>query len=135
MDAIRLPCNGPVLGIGVDLVSVSRIRGLLERQGERFLTRVFTPEERAYCAKFRDPSERYAARFAAKEAVAKAFSTGIGERLGWTSISVVSGKRGQPEIVLDESGRALLAEVGGTQVAISLSHSEDSAIAFAVVVG
>lgn len=135
MDAISLPFKGPVIGIGVDIVSVSRIRELVERQGERFLTRVYTESELAYCAKFRDPGERYAARFAAKEAVAKAFTTGIGEHLGWTSIGIVSGERGQPEVVLDEKGKRLLEQVGGTHVAISLSHTEDSAIAFAAVIG
>lgn len=135
MKAISLPFKGPVLGIGVDLVSVSRIRGLIDRQGERFLERVFTRSEREYCAKFRDPSERYAARFAAKEAVAKAFSTGIGGHLDWKSISVVSGERGQPEVELDEKGQALLRHVGATHVAVSLSHTADSAIAFAAIVG
>ena len=135
MDAISLPFKGPILGVGVDLVSVSRIRELIDRQGGRFLERVFTERERAYCSRFRDPSERYAARFAAKEAVAKAFTTGIGEHLEWKSISVVSGERGQPEIELDEKGKALLAQVGGSHVAVSLSHTADSAIAFAAVVG
>ncbi|EDY80701.1 holo-(acyl-carrier-protein) synthase [Verrucomicrobiia bacterium DG1235] len=135
MDAISLPFKGPVLGIGVDIVSVSRIRELIERQGERFLNRVYTKAELEYCSKFKDPSERFAARFAAKEAVAKAFSTGIGEHLNWTSVGVVSGERGQPEVELDEKGKLLLYQVGGEHVAISLSHTEDSAIAFAVVVG
>ncbi|MDQ8183081.1 holo-ACP synthase [Pelagicoccus sp. SDUM812005] len=135
MDAINLPFKGPVLGIGVDIVSVSRIRGLIERQGDRFLNRVYTPVELEYCSRFKDPSERYAARFAAKEAVAKAFTTGIGEHLSWTSIGVVSGGRGQPEIELDELGQALLRQVGGKHVAISLSHTEDTAIAFASIIG
>lgn len=135
MDAISLPFKGPVLGIGVDIVSVSRIRDLIERQGERFLERVYTAQELEYCARFRDPAERYAARFAAKEAVAKAFSTGIGEHLAWTSVGVVSGERGQPEIVLDEKGKVLLCQVGGNHVAISLSHTDETAIAFAAVIG
>ncbi|MDQ8199565.1 holo-ACP synthase [Pelagicoccus enzymogenes] len=135
MDAISLPFKGPVLGIGVDIVSVSRIRDLIERQGDRFLERVYTPAELAYCSKFKDPSERYAARFAAKEAVAKAFTTGIGEHLNWKSIGVVSGDRGQPEVELDALGKALLSQVGGNHVSISLSHTEDSAIAFAAVIG
>lgn len=135
MDAINLPFKGPVLGIGVDLVSVSRIRGLIERQGDRFLERVYTPIEREYCSKFKDPSERYAARFAAKEAVAKAFTTGIGEHLNWTSVGVVSGDRGQPVVELDEMGKLLLCQVGGKHVAISLSHTDETAIAFATIIG
>lgn len=135
MDAIDLPFKGPVLGIGVDIVSVSRIRDLVSRQGDRFLHRVYTSAELEYCSKFKDPSERYAARFAAKEAVAKAFSTGIGEHLNWTSVGVVSGDRGQPLIVLDELGKILLGQVGGNHVGISLSHTEDTAIAFATIIG
>lgn len=134
-EAVSLPFKGPVLGIGVDIVSVSRIRGLLERQGERFVRRVYTEEERAYCATFRDPAERYAARFAAKEAVAKAFSTGIGAHLAWTSVGIVTGGRGQPEVALDEKGQLLLYQVGGNHVAISLSHTEETAIAFAAIIG
>ena len=135
MDAISLPFKGPVLGIGVDIVSVSRIRDLLERQGDRFVERVYTETEREYCTKFRDPAERFAARFAAKEAVAKAFSSGIGEQLNWKSVGIVSGERGQPEVHLDEKGKALLRQVGGENVAISLSHTEESAIAFAAILG
>ena len=135
MDAIIPPCKGPVLGIGVDIVSVSRIRDLIGRQGDRFLDRVYTVAERDYCSKFKDPSERYAARFAAKEAVAKAFTTGIGEHLNWKSIGVVPGKRGQPEVELDEQGQQLLAQVGGKRVVVSLSHTEDTAIAFATLIG
>lgn len=135
MDAISLPFKGPVLGIGVDIVSVSRIRDLIARQGDRFIERVYTETEREYCAKFRDPAERYAARFAAKEAVAKAFSSGIGEQLNWKSVGIVSGERGQPEVELDEKGKVLLYQVGGENVAISLSHTEDNAIAFAAILG
>ncbi len=132
---IQLPHSGPVLGIGVDIVSVSRIRDLLARQGKRFAERVYTPAEQAYCSRFKDPAERYAARFAAKEAVAKAFTTGIGEQLDWKSVGVVGGERGQPTVELDEKGQRLLAQVGGRHVAISLSHTSETAIAFAAIIG
>lgn len=108
---------------------------MLDRQGERFIERVFTEAEREYCGRFRDPSERYAVRFAAKEAVAKAFSTGIGDHLRWTSVGIVSGERGQPEVELDEQGLLLLGQVGGKHVAVSLSHTDESAIAFAAIIG
>lgn len=130
-----MPHKGPVLGIGVDVVSIERIRGLADRQGDRFLQRVFTDAEREYCARFKDPYERYAARFAAKEAVAKAFTTGIGEHLDWKSVSIVSGERGQPLVELDAKGKVLLYRVGGNDVAISLSHAADVAIAFAAILG
>lgn len=135
MNPISLPIKGPVLGVGVDIVSVDRIRGLLDRQGDRFIERVFTAIEIEYCSRFKDPSERYAVRFAAKEAVAKAFTVGIGEHLEWKSIGIVSGDRGQPSVHLDNKGEVLLEQVGGKHVAISLSHTDENAIAFAAIVG
>lgn len=135
MDPINLMHKGPVLGVGVDIVSVARIRDLADRQGDRFFERVYTDAEREYCSNFKDPYERYAARFAAKEAVSKAFTTGIGGYLNWTSISIVSGERGQPIVELDEKGKLLLYQVGGQSVTISLSHTADTAIAFAAILG
>lgn len=131
---LELPPGGMLIGMGCDLIEVERVRGVIERQGERFLDRVFTAEERAYCACFKHPHKHYAARFAAKEAVSKCFTTGIGEELGWKSISVYHGERQQPLIRLDEAGAALLAQVGGTHIKISLSHTETSAMAVAAIV-
>ncbi|HKB89008.1 MAG TPA: holo-ACP synthase, partial [Opitutaceae bacterium] len=85
---IQLPPGGILIGLGCDIIEVERIRGVLERQGERFLKRVFTDEEKAYCLSLKHPHKHLAARFAAKEAVSKAFSTGIGAELSWTSVSV-----------------------------------------------
>jgi len=132
---LELLHKGPVLGIGVDIVSVDRIRGVLERQGERFLKRTFTASEIAYCSRYTDPCERYAVRFAAKDAVSKAFTVGIGEYLDWKSVGVTPGERGEPIVDLDSKGERLLARLGGRGVAVSLSHSRESAIAFAAVLG
>ncbi|MEZ0218189.1 MAG: holo-ACP synthase, partial [Rariglobus sp.] len=88
---IELPPGGILIGLGSDLVDVARVAGVRERQGERFLSRVFTTEERTYCDGMKYPDKHYAARFAAKEAVSKAFTTGIGAELGWKSISVYHG--------------------------------------------
>jgi len=134
LSPISLPLKGSVLGVGVDIIEIERVRRLYERQGERFLARVYTPQESEYCLRCKQPGARLAARFAAKEAVAKAFSTGIGEYLNWTSIEVVNGERGEPTIRLDEKGEHLLGQVGGQGVAISLSHSDLQAIAFAVII-
>lgn len=131
----KLPLAGPVLGVGVDITEIDRIRNLVERQRERFVARVFTETEQEYCARFREPYKHYAARFAAKEAVSKAFSTGIGECLSWTSVAIAKGERDEPLVELDEKGKALLAYLGGSRVAVSLSHTEETAIAFAVIVG
>jgi holo-[acyl-carrier protein] synthase len=131
---ITLPPGGILLGLGSDLVDVARVAGVRERQGERFLSRVFTDEERAYCDGMKYPDKHYAARFAAKEAVSKAFTTGIGAELGWKSISVYHGSRHEPLVRLDEKGEALLRQVGGTHVLLTLSHTDTAAMAVAAVV-
>lgn len=124
----------PVVGLGCDLVDVQRIRDVLERHGERFLDRVFTAEERAYCSGKARPDQHYAARWAAKEAIAKAFTTGIGAELGWKSMSIIHGERSEPRVRLDEKGAALLARVGATHVLVSLSHTATVAMAVAALV-
>ena len=131
---IELPPGGILIGLGVDVIEVDRVRGVLDRQGERFLQRVFTDEERAYCQGKAQPHKHYAARFAAKEAVSKCFSTGIGAELGWRSVSIYHGDRQQPLVRLDEQGEALLRRVGGTHVHVSLSHTETTAVAVAAIV-
>ncbi|HEY0947693.1 MAG TPA: holo-ACP synthase [Opitutaceae bacterium] len=131
---IQLPPGGILVGLGCDVIEVERVRGVLERQGERFLNRVFTDEERAYCFSLKYPHPHLAARFAAKEAVSKCFTTGIGAELGWKSISIYHGDRHEPLVRLDEKGEALLRHVGGTHVIVSLSHTEVAAMAVAAIV-
>jgi len=131
---IELPNGGVVIGMGADLIECSRVARVYERQRERFLERVFTERERAYCLQMRNPIPHLAARFAAKEAVSKAFTTGIGAELGWKSIEVIKGSRDQPLIQLDEKGQALLRAVGGTEILITLSHTENYGHAVALVV-
>jgi holo-[acyl-carrier protein] synthase len=131
---IILPPGGELLGLGCDVIEIGRVRGVLERQGERFVQRVFTEEERAYCFSHKAPDLHLAARFAAKEAVSKAFTTGIGAELGWRSISIYHGSRNEPLVRLDEQGQALLAQVGATHVFVSLSHTALVAMAVAALV-
>lgn len=131
---IQLPPGGILIGLGADIVDVDRIKGVLERQGDRFLDRVFTEEEKAYCFGIKHPHKHLAARFAAKEAVSKAFSTGIGAELGWKSVSVYHGERKEPLVRLDEKGQALLAHVGATHVHLTLSHTDTAAMAVAALV-
>ena len=126
--------GGFVIGLGADVVEVARIEGVLERQGERFLARVFTGEEREYCGRMKFPHKHYAARFAAKEAVSKAFTTGIGAELGWKSVSIHHGARSEPLVRLDDQGQALLRRIGGTRVLITLSHTDTNALAVAAIV-
>ena len=126
--------GGFVIGVGADLIEVERVRGVLDRQGERFLQRVFTDEERAYCDNMKFPHKHLAARFAAKEAIAKAFTTGIGAELGWKSASIYHGARHEPLVRLDEKGTALLHRIGGSRVLVSLSHTDGHALAIAAIV-
>ncbi len=122
-----------MIGLGADIVDVERIRGVLQRQGDRFLDRVFTDEEREYCLKMKHPHKHLAARFAAKEAISKAFTTGIGADLGWRSVSIYHGQRHEPLVRLDDQGRALLHRIGGTRVLVTLSHTETDAMAVAAI--
>lgn len=131
----RLPPAGPILGFGVDIVDIARIKGMRERQGDRFLNRVFTQDELDYCLKKKYPDQHLAARFAAKEAVSKAFTTGIGEFFDWKSIGVTVGDRRQPEIELDKKAMRFMQSLGGSRIAISLTHSTDTAIAVAGLIG
>ena len=132
--SLSLPPGGVLVGLGADLIEVERVRGVLERQGPRFLERVFTEEEREYCSRMAHPHKHYAARFAAKEAVSKCFTTGIGAELGWRSVSIYHGARNQPLVRLDEKGQALLALIGATHVLVTLSHTESHAMAVAAVI-
>ncbi|MGE9292183.1 MAG: holo-ACP synthase [Puniceicoccales bacterium] len=131
---IELEEGGIVLGLGTDLVDVERIQRSHERHGERFLKRLYTAAEQEYCLSQSNPYPHLAARFAAKEAVSKAFSTGIGAEFAWTSVSVEHGSRMQPIAVLDDKARALLETVGGTNVLLSLSHTATIGHAVALIV-
>lgn len=131
---LPVPPGGVLLALGCDLVEVGRIREVLERHGDRFLARVFTEEERAYCATRAKPFLHLAARWAAKEAISKTFTTGIGSQFGWKSASIYHGERAEPLVRLDEKGAALLAHCGGTQVLVSLSHTDAAAMAVAAIV-
>jgi holo-[acyl-carrier protein] synthase len=131
---IVLPPGGTLIGLGCDIIETERIRSVLEKHGDRFLKRVFTEEEQAYCNSIKYSHKHYAARWAAKEAVAKAFTTGIGEHLEWTSVSVYHGSRKEPLVRLDAKGQALLAQVGATHVWLTLSHIDSHAMAVAALV-
>lgn len=129
-----LPPGGVLLGLGCDIIEIERIHSVMLRQGDRFIDRILTEEERAYCLAMAHPHKHIAARFAAKEAVSKAFTTGIGADLGWKSVSVHHGERHEPLVRLDAQGAALLARVGGTHILLTLSHTETCAMAVAALV-
>ncbi|MFK7908996.1 MAG: holo-ACP synthase [Akkermansiaceae bacterium] len=122
-----------IFGIGIDVVEVGRISSSMAEFGERFASRVFTEKEREYCERQKKPAMHYAARFAAKEAVAKALGTGIGEELAWLDIEVKRRESGEPEVILSGDGKKFAERNKITQIKISLTHAEHYAAANAVV--
>lgn len=119
------------LSCGVDLIEVDRIAAVLARWGDRFLTRIYTPGEVAYC---RGRVPELAVRFAAKEATSKALGTGI-VGIAWREMEVVPDLRGKPTMVLHGKAAKRAAEIGLAQFEVSLSHSREMAIAMVVASG
>ena len=124
-----------VLGIGVDLVECVRIERSLERFGEKFLHRVFTDGEIEYSMSMKFPARHLAARFAAKEAVSKAFGSGIGKAMGWRNIDVRKKPSGEPFLVFSGPAHELAAKRGVRSALITLSHTEHHAMASVVLEG
>lgn len=124
-----------ILGTGIDIVETARIRDSLEKFGDRFLNRCFLPDEIAYCRGMKFPELHLAARFAAKEAISKAFGTGIGKHLGWRDMEICKRDSGEPFVQLHGKGTELSQARGVTIVMVSLSHCKDYAAASAVLVG
>jgi holo-[acyl-carrier protein] synthase len=122
-----------VLGIGVDIIECARIQHSIERFGDRFLHRVFTDGEIAYSMSMKFPERHFAARFAGKEAVSKAFGTGIGKAVSFRNIDIQKRENGEPFLVFSGSAKALAAERGVTSALITLSHTEHHAIACVVL--
>lgn len=124
-----------VIGLGVDLADTARIRALLEKSGERFKARVFTTGECAYCDSCADPTLHYTARFAAKEAAAKALGTGFAEGVSWQDIEVVREPSGAPRVVLHGGAAVKAGELGVKKILLSLTHTDSAAAAAVVMVG
>jgi len=122
-----------ILGIGIDIIEVARIQASHERFGERFLNRILHPAEIAYCLSHRAPAPFLAARFAAKEAISKAFGTGIGAQLAWQDMEIARRDSGEPYVILHGRGQALLQARGAGIVLVSLSHTEHHATAVAIL--
>ena len=122
-----------LLGIGIDVVEVKRIEESIEEFEDRFLNRIFTPKEQEYCNKQKKSSLHYAARFAAKEALSKAFGTGIGKELGWLDLEVERKVSGEPEVVLHGRAKQFAESKGVVGIKISLTHAQQYAAANAVI--
>lgn len=112
-----------IVGSGIDLVEVQRIQQSLERYGQRFLNRVFTAAEQAYCMRKRNAAESLAARFAAKEAAAKALGTGISRGVHWLEIEVVREPGGRPNVRFHGRAAEIATQLGVARAALSLTHT------------
>ncbi len=119
-----------VKGIGIDVVEIPRIRRTIEKWGDRFLTKVFTAKELDYARSKKEPADHIAARFAAKEAVAKALATGWSGGFRWKDIEVENDARGKPNVILYGQSLAML---DGGIVRMSISHSENVVVAVAII--
>ncbi len=122
-----------VIGIGVDLVECERIERSLQRFGEKFLRRVFTDGEIEYSMSMKFPARHLAARFAAKEAVSKAFGTGIGKAMGWRNIDIRKKESGEPFLVFSGPAEELATKRGVISALVTLSHTDHHAMACVVL--
>jgi holo-[acyl-carrier protein] synthase len=123
-----------IIGIGLDATEIDRVRDLLARYGDRFLHRIFTDGEIAYCRRQRDPAPSLAARFAAKEAGMKALGTGRARGVLWHDLEVRRAG-GPPQLELHGGAARRLAYVGGRSVLLTLTHARDLAIAHVLLLG
>lgn len=123
-----------VRGIGVDLVHIPRVRAVIARWEERFLRRVFTEQEIAYCRARRDPAQHFAARFAAKEAALKALGTGLRLGVRWRELEVRRERGQAPTLLLRGRSRQLGLARGGGRMLLALTHDGDYALAQAMLV-
>ena len=122
-----------IVGLGVDVVEIRRIREALKHRGERFVRRVYTEGEQAFCEARRDPAPHYAVRFAAKEALFKALGTGWAKGLRWQDVEVLRQEQGAPILVLRQAAEKHSQELGTRSIHLSLSHSADSALAVVIL--
>lgn len=122
-----------LLGIGIDVVEVERIGSSIDEFGEKFLQRIFTKAEQDYCYSQKRPSIHFAARFAAKEAIAKAFGTGIGKEITWLDMEITREPSGEPKVLMTGVGKKYAEKMKVVDIKISLTHAEHYAAANAVV--
>jgi holo-[acyl-carrier protein] synthase len=122
-----------VLGLGTDLIETKRIKESIKRFGDRFLERIFSPGEIAYCKRKKNAAESFAARFAAKEAGAKALGTGISRGVTWKEFEVKREASGKPSLHLSGRAAELAGAMGVRRIQLSLTHSREFALAVVVV--
>jgi holo-[acyl-carrier protein] synthase len=122
-----------IVGSGIDLTEIGRIRQSIDRYGPRFLDRIYTAGEQAYCQRKRNAAESFAARFAAKEAGAKALGTGISHGVTWLEIEVVREPSGKPTLHFHGRAARRAAQLGVVRSALSITHTADMAMASVVL--
>jgi holo-[acyl-carrier protein] synthase len=123
-----------IIGIGLDATDISRIADTIERYGERFLDRIFTDGEIAYCMRRRAPSIHFAGRFASKEAAMKALGTGHSQGVLWRDVEVVRGG-GPPQLQLHGGAQRRLEAIGGRKLLLTITHSDTLALAQVLILG
>ncbi|HVM74011.1 MAG TPA: holo-ACP synthase [Candidatus Saccharimonadales bacterium] len=121
--------------MGIDVAEVKRIQHVVETQGERFVKRVYTQTEAAYCEQFKSKYERYAGRFAAKEAAMKALGTGWSRGVRWVDVEVVRQRGGRPTLELHGEARKIADSLGVKNIAISITHTSEQAFAQVIFEG
>lgn len=124
-----------IVGLGTDIVEISRIGQMIERHGDTFLNRVFTKTENEYCGSKKNKEQHYAGRWAAKEAVMKTLGTGFIKGIGWKDIEVINLQSGKPTIVITGGVELHAGEMGIDEILITISHSREFATATAIALG
>jgi holo-[acyl-carrier protein] synthase len=124
-----------IVGMGIDVAEVKRIASVIESQRERFLRRVFTLDEVAYCEQFKNKYERYAGRFAAKEAAMKALGTGWSRGVRWVDVEVIRQRGRRPTLELRGEAKRIADKLGVKNIAISITHTAEQAIAQVIFEG
>ena len=124
-----------ILGIGTDITECLRIARMIERHGELFITRVYTPEEIRYCQSRKQATQHFTGRWAAKEAVLKALGTGWARGIAWRDIEVLNEPSGKPVAILRGGARKVSQNLGIATMLISISHCRTHATAYALAVG
>jgi holo-[acyl-carrier protein] synthase len=123
-----------IIGLGLDVTDIGRIADVIERHGERFLRRIFTEGEIAYCSRRRVPAIHFAGRFAAKEAAMKALGTGHARGVLWADIEVVRAG-GPPQLKLHGGAGVRFSDIGGRSTLLTITHSDDLALAQVLILG
>ena len=121
-----------IVAHGIDLVDFPRIGQMVERHGERFMNRIFTPAEQAYAESNKNKTEKLAGRFAAKEAILKLLGTGWRGKIAWTDIEVINNRAGQPQVTISGEVEKIAGKLGIKHISVSITHTANFAIASAV---